>query len=38
MEVDWRNVNDVIDEIEVPLDKVAEKGAIMIVTGKQSRT
>ena len=37
MEANWRNTNDVIAEIEVPLDDVCRKGAEMIARDARAK-
>lgn len=37
MKVDWRNTNDVIAEIQAPLDDVCRKGAEMIARDARAR-
>ena len=37
MEVDWRNTNDVTADIQVPLDKVCQRGAEMIARDARAK-
>jgi HK97 gp10 family phage protein len=37
VEANWRNVNEVVDDIRVPLDQVTRKGAEMIARDARAR-